>query len=165
MQQYSELSRPIDAMQFLQKQNITNAHGVVQRNAINGVLNRIKTQQNLPGARQTDSITPEQIQALTTLRDDMNLGERSNLGKPLGSDTFQNLYTVGKTSALLSGAGGRAASVAVTGLGLTDSGGGIAVAAGAAAQMARAAYAGRVAATQQAARDALVQKLLNPYGS
>lgn len=162
IQQFEQMSRPINAMQFLQSKNIVNADGVVQRGKLDSLLNAIQTQQNAPGARLADSVTPEQIQKLTILRDDMNMANRSNLGKSLGSTTAQNLFVAGKTNALMSGAGGHAATLMSSGLGLEQTGSPMGLAAGAVTKAAQMAYQNRLAAAHSAAMGSLVNKLLNP---
>ena len=159
--QFDQLSRPIDAMRFLQSKNIVNADGVVQRGKLDSMLNAIQAQKNLPGYRLADSVTPEQIEGLTKLRDDMNLANQSNLGKSLGSNTAQNLFVAGKTNALMSGVGGHAANLLASGLGMTEAGP-VGLVAGGVNRLAQAAYAGRLTATQEAAKQALLKKMLYP---
>ncbi len=170
--QFDQLSRPIDAMRFLQSKKLLNADGVVQRGALDHMLHTIQVQQSAPGYRLADSVTPEQLQGLTALRDDLNMANRSSLGKSLGSNTAQNLFTASKANSLLSGASGGAADYVAGGIGagLGAATAGLAgtplgFAAGGAAAMARGAYASRLAASRSAAVNALVGKLLDPQAA
>lgn len=90
---YAEASRPIDAMRYLQSLNLTDAQGNITLAKVQNALKNIQKQQSLPGLRDAKSVTPEQIEALTAIRDDLLRSSQSFAGKPLGSNTFQNLAT------------------------------------------------------------------------
>jgi hypothetical protein len=90
---YAEASRPIDAMQFLQNLRLTDAQGNVTLAKVQNALVNIQKQQSLPGVRQAKSVAPEQIEFLTSLRDDLLRASNSGAGKSIGSNTFQNLAT------------------------------------------------------------------------
>ncbi|MBO1362104.1 hypothetical protein J2D73_20215, partial [Acetobacter sacchari] len=62
---YEELSRPIDAMRFLQSRNLTDAQGNVNLKQLDNLLKTISREKGKPGVREADSVTDEQIQALT----------------------------------------------------------------------------------------------------
>ena len=162
MQQYSALSKPIDAMDFLQGQKLLDPAGSVKRGAVDNLLNQIKVQQNAPGFRPADSVTPEQVKALTDLRSSMNLANQRYAGKSGGSNTYQNLVVGGKTNALLSGAGGHVANMAASGIGGVELGGPVGFATTFAGNALRNAYAARTAATIDASKQALLQKLIKP---
>lgn len=90
---FAEASRPIDAMKFLQGMNLTDAQGNITLAKVQGALRKIEQQRDLPGIREAKSITPEQIQFLTSLRDDLLRQANSGAGRSIGSNTFQNLAT------------------------------------------------------------------------
>jgi len=90
---YAEASRPIDAMRYLQSLNLTDAQGNITLAKVQNALKNIQKQRSLPGLRDAKSVSPEQIEALTAIRDDLLRSSQSFAGKPLGSNTFQNLAT------------------------------------------------------------------------
>lgn len=90
---YAEASRPIDAMKFLQGLNLTDAQGNITLAKVQNALRNIEKQQRLPGVNEAKSISPEQLQALTALRDDLLRQSNSGAGRSVGSNTFQNLAT------------------------------------------------------------------------
>lgn len=166
-QRYEELSRPIDAMRFLQSRNLTDTQGNVRLGQLDTLLKAIRREKGKPGYREADSVTDEQLKALETLRDDMRLASRIDLGKARGSDTNINLTTSGRVADMAQGIAGKLAGAAGVGLGGALTGGmeggavgtmlGNALAAGASRRV-----AGRLANTQAATYDALDNMLLNP---
>jgi len=169
LSRYEEASRPIDAMGYLQARKLTNAQGEVQLGKLDSFLGTIKRDQNKPGYREADSVTKEQLDALTTLRDDMRLASRIDLGKARGSDTNVNLATSSKVANMAQGLGPRLASMAgtgVTGEILGGPGGGAAGAmvGNALAGAVSRRIANRLANTQDATFNALDARLLNPSG-
>lgn len=90
---YAEASRPIDAMRYLQSLNLTDAQGNITLAKVQNALKNVQKQRALPGVRDAKSVTQEQIDALSAIRDDLLRGSQSFAGKPLGSNTFQNLAT------------------------------------------------------------------------
>jgi len=167
LSRYEEASRPIDAMGYLQARKLTNAQGEVQLGKLDSFLDTIKRDQNKSGYREADSVTKEQIDALTTLRDDMRLASRIDLGKARGSDTNVNLATSSKAANMAQGLGPRLASMAgtgVTGEILGGPGGGAAGAmvGNALAGAVSRRIANRLANTQDATLNALDGRLLSP---
>ncbi|GEB38314.1 hypothetical protein GLI01_23490 [Gluconacetobacter liquefaciens] len=166
-QRYEELSRPIDAMRFLQSRNLTDTQGNVRLGQLDTLLKAIRREKGKPGYREADSVTDEQLKALETLRDDMRLASRIDIGKARGSDTNINLTTSGRVADMAQGIAGKLAGAAGVGLGGALTGGieggavgtmlGNALAAGASRRV-----AGRLANTQSATYDALDNMLLNP---
>lgn len=166
-QRYEELSRPIDAMRFLQSRNLTDTQGSVRLGQLDTLLKAIRHEQGKPGYREADSVTDEQLKALETLRDDMRLASRIDLGNARGSDTNANLMISGRVADMAQGIAGKLAGATGVGLGGALTGGieggavgtmlGNALAAGASRRV-----AGRLANTQSATYDALDNMLLNP---
>ncbi|MBO1360624.1 hypothetical protein J2D73_12580, partial [Acetobacter sacchari] len=114
-----------------------------------------------PGVREADSVTDEQIQALTDLRDDMRLASRIDLGKARGSDTNINLTTTGRVAGM---AQGYAPKIAAGAAGALEGGALGGLLASAASKVVENRLLGRIANTQAKTYDALDNRLLNPYG-
>jgi hypothetical protein len=106
--QFDQLSRPIDGMRALQALNLTDANGNTTLQKLDTAVKSLTKQQAAPGYRNADGITPEQMQQLVALRDNMRQAGQSNLGRALGSNTFQNLAT----NNLLNAAGSKGGHVA-----------------------------------------------------
>ncbi|MBS0994768.1 lytic transglycosylase domain-containing protein [Gluconobacter cerinus] len=163
LKQYEEMSRPIDAMRYLQSRNLTNANGEIQLGKLDGFIKSLEREQGKPGLRESDSVSPAQIERLKLLRDDMRLASRIDIGKARGSDTQANLVAQGRLAGMTQGLGANLASWAVGGAGgalLGGADGGVmgSLAAGAA----RRALENRLANTQAATYEALDNALLNP---
>jgi hypothetical protein len=90
---YAEASRPIDAMKYLQGLNLTDAQGSITLSKVQNALRNLEKQQGLPGVNEAKSVSADQIQALTAIRDDLLRQANSGAGKAVGSNTFQNLAT------------------------------------------------------------------------
>jgi hypothetical protein len=94
MRTYSEMQRPLDEMRYLQSRNLTNMMDETTLAKVNGMLKDIEKQRNAPGIKLPDSLSPETMEKLRVLHDQM---QRENLtmtaGKDLGSNTFQHLAT------------------------------------------------------------------------
>lgn len=91
--QFAEASRPIDAMQYLQSKNFTDANGNVTAAKVDQVIKGIAKEQARPGIRPAKSVSDEQLQGLMNLRDDLRLAGNTGLGRSAGSSTAQNLAT------------------------------------------------------------------------
>ena len=165
LQQFNSMSQPIDAATFLQGKSIVNPDGNVQRGPLNNLITSIQKQQNLPGARTADGVTPEQVQALTNARDTMNMIQRKNLGRSAGSNTAQNLYNASKVNSLMSGAGGAVANLVAGGGGAALGGGMEGGMAALASRGVQTLYQSQLAATRAAAESQLVNKLMLRPGS
>lgn len=159
LQHYEQMSRPIDAMRYLQGRKLTNAQGDVQLGKLDSFLDAIKRDQGKPGARAADSVTDEQFQALEDLRDDMRLHARIDLGKARGSDTNVNLLTSGKVAKM---AQGFAPKLAAMGAGSLAGGAFGGLLASGAAHLVERRLAGRLANTQDATMNYLDNALANP---
>ncbi|MBB2170245.1 hypothetical protein HLH36_18170, partial [Gluconacetobacter aggeris] len=166
---YEQMSRPIDAMRFLQSRNLTDTQGNVRLGQLDTLLKAIRREKGKPGYREADSVTDEQLKALETLRDDMRLASRIDLGKARGSDTSVNMFTNSKLLDMAQGAAAKVAGSAGVGLGGLLTGGfdGGLLAGGAAKMFSEAASKraiARAAATRDKTLDYLDNRLLNPYG-
>lgn len=168
LQQYEELSRPIDAMRHLQSANLTNANGDVNLSKLDTYVKDIRRNRMKPGIRDSDSVTDEQLQALEDLRDDFRLEMRKDLGKARGSDTNVNLFTNSKMLDMAQGAAAKIAGAAGVGLGGVLTGGldgGLlaAVAGKYAAEAAAKRAIMRAAITKEKTLNYLDNALVNPY--
>lgn len=90
LKNYEEASGPIDALKFLQGQNLTDASGKITLAKVQGALQRLETQQNAPGIKLGKAVTDEQRAALEKIRDDLLRAQNTSLGKSIGSNTVQN---------------------------------------------------------------------------
>jgi soluble lytic murein transglycosylase-like protein len=110
--QFDQLSQPIDGMRALQALNLTDANGNTTLAKLDNAVKSLTKQQNAPGYKMADSITPEQMQQLMLLRDNMRQAGQSSLGRTLGSNTFQNFATNNLINAAGSHAGHAVGAVA-----------------------------------------------------
>jgi hypothetical protein len=89
--QFAQQSGPIDAMQFLQGLNLTDAQGNVTLAKVQNALSQIQKQQQKPGINLAKSVTDDQVSALQSIRDDLLRSTNTELGKTrAGSATNQN---------------------------------------------------------------------------
>jgi hypothetical protein len=102
IQAYSDASRPIDAMRYLQSLNLTDTKGNITLGNVDRAVKAIQKQQAANGTNAAKSVTDEQLNLLTAIRDDLRRQQNESLGKSIGSNTFQNLAT-NSTMAALSG--------------------------------------------------------------
>lgn len=100
---YAAASQPIDAMQYLQGLNLTDAQGNVTLAKVQNALSGIQKAQQKPGVNLAKSVTQPQIDALTAIRDDLLRATNAGLGKSAGSATAQNLATQNMLQAALPG--------------------------------------------------------------
>ena len=94
---YEQASGPIDALKFLQSQNLTDASGKITLAKVQGALNRLEAQQAAPGVKLGKAVTDQQKAALESIRDDLLRAQNTSLGKSIGSNTFQNAVAGNKT--------------------------------------------------------------------
>jgi len=92
LQNYSDASRPIDAMNYLQKwQNrIINSSGRMSTPQVHAMMRDITKNRAMPGVNDAKSIDPETLGKLWDLHSDMIRMNNRNLGRAAGSDTYQN---------------------------------------------------------------------------
>ncbi|WP_239478837.1 hypothetical protein [Lichenicola cladoniae] len=108
IKQYSDLSAPIDGMNWLQKQGIgiTDSQGNITLAKLDSTIKTLQRQQEAPGANTADGVTPDQQQALIALRENLRqAGAAVYKGRLPGSDTFRNLGSNSLINAVSSGAG------------------------------------------------------------
>jgi hypothetical protein len=110
-QQFAAQSGPIDAMQFLQGLNLTDAQGNVTLAKVQSALSNIQKAQQKPGIQLGKSVTDDQVSALQAIRDDLLRAQNTELGKTrAGSASGQNLATQSMLQAALPGKLGALAS-------------------------------------------------------
>ena len=90
---YSEMSRPIDVQEFLQRAKTSDSDTNVTKGLTNQLIDTIKRGQALPGANRAKAFGPEEMAVLTNLHADLRRSGNSLLGKAAGSDTHQNIAT------------------------------------------------------------------------
>lgn len=100
---YAAASQPIDAMQYLQGLNLTDAQGNLTLAKVQNALSGIQKAQQKPGVNLAKSVTQSQIDALTAIRDDLLRATNVGLGKSVGTATAQNLATQNMLQAALPG--------------------------------------------------------------
>ena len=162
---YADQSGPINGMQYLQTRNLTDAQGNPQLGAIDKTLKDIANTQTFGrGAQNANSITPDQVEALGALRDDLLQTKNSLRGKVLGSDTASNLATNATVNLLANPLAKGAARVggAVAGTLAGNLGGSLG--GYAAGEGVNAALASGQAKAEAGVRAALIERLLNRDG-
>lgn len=102
LQQYSQLSRPVDEAQYLQSLKIDdgNLNGQITLGKVNSAITQIEKAQALPGVNPAKSVSNDTMNSLYALRDDLRAAGRSDLGRGTGSDTAQKLASDGLRKAL-----------------------------------------------------------------
>lgn len=111
---YASASKPINAMEFLQGLKLTDAQGNVTLAKVQNAIANITKQRGAAGSNGAKAVNQAQLDALTSIRDDLLRAANSGAGKSIGSNTFQNLATnnilenalPGPVRALVGGANG-----------------------------------------------------------
>ncbi|SDC25387.1 glucosaminidase domain-containing protein [Paraburkholderia lycopersici] len=118
-QQYAQQSGSIDAVQYLQGLNLTDAAGNVTLAKVQNALRGLQKQQAQAGVNAAKSVTPAQIGVLTQIRDDLLRASNVGLGRSAsGTSTAQNLAFQNILSSMLPGRVGAAVgSIGPSGLG------------------------------------------------
>jgi hypothetical protein len=110
LQNFSSASRPIDAMEALQKfePKLYDAQNRMQYSRVQSMMRQIVDARSAPGVNAFKSIPDETMQQLWNLRDDLRRSAGAEeLARTTGSDTAQNAWDIAKTYAK---AGGTAAA-------------------------------------------------------
>lgn len=155
VQQFSELSKPIDAQRYLQSLNLTNAADNVRLQSVDAAIKSIERQQQMPGVQKASAVSEDQLNALKTLRNTLRMEQfSSTAGKTLGSNTFQNLAT-NSMAGRITGNPLVNVGMAVTG---SAAGGPLGAAIAAGANMAAHSMLGR---SEDLVKTALIKRLLN----
>lgn len=100
MQAFANQSGPINAMEYLQSRNLTDASGNPTLASVDRTIKDVQRRQALPGAQNADALTDDQVQQLQDLRDDLRRQANLMKGKALGSNTAQNFATSQATNML-----------------------------------------------------------------
>lgn len=87
---YATASTPIDAMQFLQGQNLTNDQGVITLSKVQAAIRKLETQKAAAGIKSGKAVTDAQQSTLENIRDDLLRQGQIDAGKARGSDNAQN---------------------------------------------------------------------------
>lgn len=89
LKSYSDSSGPINAMEFLQKQNVATAQGTITLNKIDTAIKRLEAQQSASGVQQGKSVTGAQKDALEAIRDDLLRQANITRFRTVGSNTVE----------------------------------------------------------------------------
>lgn len=103
MAKFSELSKPIDQMDYLQSLNLVDQRGNITLAKVQNALRNISEQRKAGGINQAKSLTDDHIQQLESLRDDLIAGNNITLGKAVGSNTVQNIASQRALQSVLPG--------------------------------------------------------------
>lgn len=103
MSKFSEMSKPIDQMEYLQSLNLVDQRGNITLAKVQNALRNISQQRSAGGINQAKSLTDDHIAQLESLRDDLMAGNNVNLGRSLGSNTVQNIASQHALQSVLPG--------------------------------------------------------------
>jgi hypothetical protein len=90
MAKFAEMSKPADAMEFLQKLKLTDGKGNVTLGKTTTALANLERDSNKSGIQNAKAVTNAQKQTLQNVHDDLLRSQNITLGKSLGSNTVQN---------------------------------------------------------------------------
>lgn len=102
LQQWHDLSLPIDQMQYLQgfRDKIGVPSGALRPAAVQNMLQQVAKDRAAIGNNPAKSLTQDQLDALVNLRNETAATQlKNNMAKAAGSDTFQKLNRAGDTGA------------------------------------------------------------------
>lgn len=117
-QTFAEMSQPVNAMEALQGLKLTNAPGNMTLQKVKNAVDGLEKLRAAPGVSPAKSVTPEQMQVLQSIQDDLLRQNALGAGRSIGSNTFQNIATGGLLDSLMPGAlGGIVKSKIGTGVG------------------------------------------------
>lgn len=97
---HAALMKPVDAQQFLEGLNLTNATGDVRLQAVDSAIKSIRKQQAAPGISKAEWVSPDQMDQLTALDNALRMEAARGAGKPINSTTFQNMATNSRVAQL-----------------------------------------------------------------
>jgi len=101
-QTYAQMSAPINSMETLQGLNLTDATGAIVPSKLDSAIKSIQSQQAERGINAAKSVTPQQLSALSMLRDSVNADRAAPIPSNLGPAALGHIQTA-ITSALNSG--------------------------------------------------------------
>jgi hypothetical protein len=104
---YAEMSKPISALESLQKLKLSDAQGNMTLSKVKNGIEGLNRAREAPGIHPAKSIDPGQMGALQSIHDDLLRQSNLSLGKAAGSDTFQNIATDNVLGSLLPGKAGQ----------------------------------------------------------
>ncbi len=100
---YAEMSAPVNQMEALQGLKLTDSTGNITLSKIQNALDGLHKRRGSPGIDAAKSLTDDQINTLSAIRDDLLRKSSANAGKSAGSNTFQNIATDNIISTMLPG--------------------------------------------------------------
>jgi hypothetical protein len=91
---YAEASKPINTQEYLQGLNLTDSRGKITLGNVDRAIKSTEKARSAGGANAAKSVPDDVMSQLYKLRDDLR-GQQSvnDLGRPAGSNTFQNFAT------------------------------------------------------------------------
>jgi len=105
LKNWNEASKPIDAMKQLQSYNLTDVNGNMQLSRVNKMMTDIVNKKAADGANAAKSITPEQMDRLWNMRDELARNSQRDAAVAVkGSDTAQMLNASAATPSALGSA-------------------------------------------------------------
>ena len=140
---YSEMSKPINAMETLQGLRLTDAQGNMTLSKVQNAIDGLEKRMAQSGTDPAKALTTDQLNTLKSIRDDLLRKSRAGAGKSAGSNTFQNIATDNVIASLLPGKAGEIVGNKVGGV---------------AGQLGRLMYSG----PNEAVRDRLAELMLDP---
>lgn len=120
MRAFNQQSGPINAMQWFQNRNLTDALGDTTLAKVDQAVKALQAENALPGARAAKSVPQDQLSQLLNLRDDLRRVANTGKGRALGSNTVQNLAgssALNKLTGPVTGIGARVGATLGGGLG------------------------------------------------
>lgn len=90
MAKFAEMSKPANAMEFLQSLNLTDSKGNVTLGKVTNALTKLERDSNKSGVQNSKAVTDAQRQMLHNLHADLLRSQNISLGKSIGSNTVQN---------------------------------------------------------------------------
>lgn len=118
IQQYAELSKPINAQKYLQGLDLTDQTSQrITLNSVKKALLKIDKQRAASGTNDAKSISDDQLSMLRNLESDLQREANSSRGMALGSNTFQNFATNQLIESMLPGKLGAVAKFTPEGVG------------------------------------------------
>lgn len=105
-QTYRETSPAIEAARYLQGLRLTDASGRMTLGSVNNIAEGLpKLLNSAPSYHAVRSLSPEQIQGIMNLREDLRTDAISGKGKAFGSNSAQNVEAANKLNKLYPGTG------------------------------------------------------------
>lgn len=100
---YSQASKPINAMEWMQGLKLTDSSGNITLSKIDNAIRNVEKLQSAPGINKAKALNDEQVSTLKSIREDLLRQQNLTLGKSYGSPTVQKSVGQNKLQAILPG--------------------------------------------------------------